>query len=191
MCNLLHWISQTVCSPGSHRYRLRWQWNRWTHSLRCCSSKWKKLCLEDVHACVSLRVVEALYVSEIKSRLSVHEIQSVHLFKGVIGCKTQFYLLFEHKCVLAVCVHNHPIMIKIHPVFFCFFLIYKNHYPFLKSSNDHSSRHLLPTSEPLKTQSFVSEGNAPPPPDLPKCAYLHANHLWSSFTSRRSECKVF
>ncbi len=27
-------------------------------------------------------------------------------------------LEFEHKCVLAVCVHNHTIMIKIHPVFF-------------------------------------------------------------------------
>ncbi len=27
-------------------------------------------------------------------------------------------MLFEHKCVLAVCVHNHPIMIKIHPVLF-------------------------------------------------------------------------
>ncbi len=35
--------------------------------------------------------------------------------------------LFEHKCVLEVCVHIHPIMIKIHPVFF-FFLI-----PILKS----------------------------------------------------------
>ncbi len=32
--------------------------------------------------------------------------------KGVIGCITHFYMLFEHKCVLAVCVHNHPIMIK-------------------------------------------------------------------------------
>ncbi len=29
-----------------------------------------------------------------------------------------FYKLFELKCVLAVCVHNHPIIIKIHPVFF-------------------------------------------------------------------------
>jgi len=29
-----------------------------------------------------------------------------------------FYKLFELKCVLAVCVHNHLIMIKIHPVFF-------------------------------------------------------------------------
>ncbi len=29
-----------------------------------------------------------------------------------------FYKLFELKCVLAVCVHKHPIMIKIHPVFF-------------------------------------------------------------------------
>ncbi len=28
-----------------------------------------------------------------------------------------FYKLFELKCVLAVCVHNHPIMIIIHPVF--------------------------------------------------------------------------
>ncbi len=28
------------------------------------------------------------------------------------------YMLFEHKCVLAVHVHNHPIMIKIHPVIF-------------------------------------------------------------------------
>jgi len=26
--------------------------------------------------------------------------------------------LFAHKCVLEVCVHIHPIMIKIHPVFF-------------------------------------------------------------------------
>ncbi len=26
--------------------------------------------------------------------------------------------LFELKCVLAACVHNHPIMIKIYPVFF-------------------------------------------------------------------------
>ncbi len=44
-------------------------------------------------------------------------------FKGVIGYKTHFYMLFEHKCVLAVCVHNHPIMIKIHPV--VFFYLYK------------------------------------------------------------------
>ncbi len=39
-------------------------------------------------------------------------------FKGVIGCDMHFYKQFELKCVLAVCVHNHPIMIKIHPVFF-------------------------------------------------------------------------
>ncbi len=38
-------------------------------------------------------------------------------FKGVIGWE-----LFELKCVLAVCVHNHPLMIKIHPVFF-FYLV--------------------------------------------------------------------
>ncbi len=28
------------------------------------------------------------------------------------------FKLFEHKCVLEVCVHIHPIMIQIHPVFF-------------------------------------------------------------------------
>ncbi len=42
-------------------------------------------------------------------------------FKGVIGCYIHFYKLFELKCVLAVCVHNHPIMIKSTQ---CFFLIY-------------------------------------------------------------------
>ncbi len=41
--------------------------------------------------------------------------------------QNSLYKLFEHKCVLEVCVHIHPIMIKIHLVFF-FFKI-----PFLKS----------------------------------------------------------
>ncbi len=51
----------------------------------------------------------------------------------VIGCKIDFYMLFELKCVLAVYVHNHPIMIKIHPVFFClFFLI--NFFDYLDKS---------------------------------------------------------
>ncbi len=42
-------------------------------------------------------------------------------------------------------------------------------------NNEHSSRHLLPSSELLKMQriTFVFEGNAP----LPKCVYVHANHL--------------
>ncbi len=42
--------------------------------------------------------------------------------KGVIRYEMHFYMLFEHKCVLAVCVHNHPIMIKINPVFFLYLL---------------------------------------------------------------------
>ncbi len=54
-------------------------------------------------------------------------------FKEVIGLKIHFYMLFEHKCLLAVCVHNHPIMIKIHPV--VFFLIFINNFPFFKSSH--------------------------------------------------------
>ncbi len=43
-------------------------------------------------------------------------------------------------------------------------------------NNEHSSRHLLPTSEPLKMQwiMFVSEGNASS--DLPKCIYVCVNH---------------
>ncbi len=58
-------------------------------------------------------------------------------------------------------------------------------------NNEYSSRHLLPTSEPLKTQriTFVFEGNAPP--DLPKCVYVRATHSWPSFTYRRSEYKGF
>ncbi len=32
--------------------------------------------------------------------------------------QNSLYMLFEHKCVLEVCVHIHPIMIKIHPVGF-------------------------------------------------------------------------
>ncbi len=45
-------------------------------------------------------------------------------------------------------------------------------------NNEHSSRHLLPTSEPLKTQriniTLIFEGNAPG--DLHKCVYVRANH---------------
>ncbi|XP_016346660.1 uncharacterized protein LOC107692211 [Sinocyclocheilus anshuiensis] len=43
--------------------------------------------------------------------------------------------------------------------------------------NEHGCRHLVPTSEPLKTQwiSFVFEGDAPP--DLPKCVYVCSNHF--------------
>ncbi len=32
--------------------------------------------------------------------------------------QNSLYKLFEYKCVLEVCVHIHPIMIKIHSVFF-------------------------------------------------------------------------
>ncbi len=67
--------------------------------------------------------------------------------KGVIGCYMHFYKLFELKCVLAVCVHNHPIMIKIHPVFF--FVISLNVFPFLKSSRlDTVCTGVLPQTRP-------------------------------------------
>ncbi len=44
-------------------------------------------------------------------------------------------------------------------------------------NDEYSSRHLLPTSETLKTQwiTFVCEGNVTP--DLPKCVYVRVNHL--------------
>ncbi len=42
------------------------------------------------------------------------------MFKGDIRCKIHFYMVFEHKCVLAVCVHNHTIMIKNPPSAFFF-----------------------------------------------------------------------
>ncbi len=56
-------------------------------------------------------------------------------------------------------------------------------------NNEHSSHHLIPTSDPLKTQwiTFVCEGNASP--DLPICIYVRANHSWSSLIYRRSEYK--
>jgi len=38
--------------------------------------------------------------------------------KGHLLWKIHFHMVFEHKCVLAVCEQNHPRMIKIHPVFF-------------------------------------------------------------------------
>ncbi len=39
-------------------------------------------------------------------------------FKGIIGCDMHFYMFWTVMCVLAVCVHNHPIMIQIHQVLF-------------------------------------------------------------------------
>ncbi len=64
----------------------------------------------------------------------------------------------------------------------------------VECNNEHSSRHLLLTSEPLKTQrinvTFVFEVNAPIP-DLPKCVYVCVNQSRSSFIYRRSEYKVF
>ncbi len=98
VCNLLHWFSQTVCSPGSHRCWLHGS-GIGEHDIpsdavlargRNCAFQ------EDVHVCVSLRVVEALYVSEIKSKLLWNSKIHVHLFKRVSGCKTHFYMLFEH-----------------------------------------------------------------------------------------------
>ncbi len=37
--------------------------------------------------------------------------------------QNSLYKLFEQKCVLEVCVHIHPIMIKIHPVFFLIYFL--------------------------------------------------------------------
>ncbi len=58
-------------------------------------------------------------------------------------------------------------------------------------NNEHSSRHLLSTCEPLKTQwiTFVFEGNVPP--DQPKYVYVLVNHSWSSFTYRKSEYEFY
>ncbi len=37
-------------------------------------------------------------------------------FKGHLFSKIHFYMVFGHKCVLAVCEHNHPTIINIHPL---------------------------------------------------------------------------
>ncbi len=145
-----------------------------------------------------------------------------------------------------MCVHIHPIIIKIHPVFFlnpyfkihfllsgCFEISVRMtlfctspshkswltrptyHRPALRElravhqciyssvggdkmspikrlrcfvvdcNNEYSSRHLLPTSEPLKAQHYFRfEVNAPIP-NLPKCIYVRTNHLWSSLSYRK------
>ncbi len=58
-----------------------------------------------------------------------------------------------------LCVHIHPIMIKIPPVFFFLIPILKSPFSDLRMN---SSRHLLPTSESLKRQrinvTFVLKG---------------------------------
>ncbi len=41
------------------------------------------------------------------------------VLKGHLLWKTHFYM-FGHKCVLAVCEHNHPTLIKIHPLLIFF-----------------------------------------------------------------------
>ncbi len=66
--------------------------------------------------------------------------------KGVIGCDIS-YKLFELKYMLAVCVHNHPIMIKIHPVFFFY------HFPFLKPS-----RSQMPVCDVTQTRRHTDPG---------------------------------
>ncbi len=58
-------------------------------------------------------------------------------------------------------------------------------------NNEHSSRHLLPTSEPLKTQwiTFASEGNAPP---IYLNAFIFAQIICDpALPTEEEECKVF
>ncbi len=52
-------------------------------------------------------------------------------------------------------------------------------------NNEHSSRYLLPTSEPLKKITFGFEVKALFDLTLRKCVYVRANHSWSSFIYRR------
>ncbi len=66
-------------------------------------------------------------------------------FKVHLLCKILFYMLFEHKCVLAVCVYNNPIMIKN-----TFFLIPINH------------KQCLTTSRSQNRSNVMSHLQAPP-----------------------------
>ncbi len=64
-------------------------------------------------------------------KINNNNINSLFLtLKGSSDAKFTFQVFFKHKCVLEVCVHIQPVMIKIHPVFFFnpYFKI-----PFLKS----------------------------------------------------------
>ncbi len=78
--------------------------------------------------------------------------------------QNSLYKLFEHICMLEVCTL--PSYNEMSP-------IERLRCSDVGCNNEYSSRHLLPTSEPLKTQrinvTLVFEGNAPIP-DLHKYA---------------------
>ncbi len=90
----------------------------------------------------------------------------------------------SHDCWLTLAFYLRPALSKLSSVHHCFDAGADVDWGVLLLDviMEHSSRHLLLTSEPLKTQwiTFVFEGYAPP--DLPKCIYVHANHSWSSLT---------
>ncbi len=46
--------------------------------------------------------------------ICVNTLKHLNKVKGHLLCKIHFYMVFGHICVLTVCEHNHPTMIKIH-----------------------------------------------------------------------------
>ncbi len=125
--------------------------------------------------------------------------------------QNSLYKLFEHKCVLEVYVHIHPIMITIYPVFF--------YIPILKSpfSNQAVLRflsewrssvqappiivrltrpsYLRPALSELRAvRHCVDSGSGEVKMSQIKrlrCFVVHTNHSWSSFIYRWSEYKCF
>ncbi len=82
-------------------------------------------------------------------------------------------MLFEHKCVLAVCVHIYPYNDKNPPSVF-FFFIPINNIPFLKSS---------------RSQLLGCVTSRPRPQSL--TSLINTNALCANVSSRQSKCIIF
>ncbi len=74
--------------------------------------------------CSQQHVVDVLAIASLGACSAAAAAAAADLFrqtkyiKGDLLCKNNFYKVFEHSCVAAVCENNQPIMLKIHQLIF-------------------------------------------------------------------------
>ncbi len=76
--------------------------------------KWHKVYLSQLLLIIILEV----YLVTLYHKVPFVYINLATLVKGHPLWKIHFYMVFGHKCVLAVCEHKHPTMIQIYPIHF-------------------------------------------------------------------------